>query len=72
MQRNDSNAICLNTPKGKTRAIAFSCQMIYEWPHPQIDIDWESGEHQWREITPFVYREFQQILLLHTSSNAFM
>ena len=47
-------------------------QMLYEWPHPQIDLDWESGAHQWREITPLAYKELQQIPLLHTSSNAFM
>ena len=46
--------------------------MLYEWPHPQIDHDWDLGAHQWREITPLAYQELQQIPLLHTSSNAFM
>ena len=47
-------------------------QMLYEWPHPQIDHDWDLGAHQWREITPLAYQELQQIPLLHVSSNAFM
>lgn len=32
---------------------------VFEWPHPQIDNDWSSGCHQWREITPLAYRELR-------------
>ena len=46
--------------------------MIYEWPHPQIDQDWDSGEHQWREITPAAYRELSQMPRLYTAEDAFM
>ena len=54
----------LAIPSGNNRAITLSMQMLYEWPHPQIDLDWEIGAHQWREITPLAYRELQQIPLL--------
>lgn len=46
---------------------------ILEWPHPQIDNDWDSGQHQWREITPLAYRELKQVTpLLYEAPNAFM
>ena len=32
---------------------------IFEWPHPQIDKDWDAGCQQWREITPLAYRELR-------------
>ena len=37
---------------------------IFEWPHPQIDQDWRSGRHQWREITPSAYQELRTCCLL--------
>jgi len=35
--------------------------MILEWPHPQIDQDWDKGDHQWREITPLAYCELKRM-----------
>ena len=46
--------------------------MIFEWPHPQIDRDWDSGNHQWREITPLAYWELKRLLLLREADDAFM
>jgi len=47
--------------------------MIFEWPHPQIDDDWDSGQQQWREITPLAYQELRTVApLLHEVENAFM
>lgn len=47
--------------------------MLYEWPHPKIDEDWASGNHQWREITPLAYRNLQKdVPLLYTGQDAFM
>ncbi|MEN8445515.1 MAG: hypothetical protein ABG776_10945 [Cyanobacteria bacterium J06555_13] len=46
--------------------------MILEWPHPQIDKDWDAGDHQWREITPLAYCELKQLPLLHEAEEAFM
>ena len=47
--------------------------MILEWPHPQIDEDWDSGKHRWREITPLAYQELQQVApLMHKARDAFM
>ncbi|MGB3572019.1 MAG: hypothetical protein WBA01_08235 [Phormidesmis sp.] len=34
--------------------------MILEWPHPQIDHDWATGRHQWREITPLAYCQLRK------------
>ena len=45
--------------------------MIYEWPHPQIDQDWDNGDHQWREITPLAYKELQTPPL-YADGDAFM
>lgn len=46
---------------------------ILEWPHPQIDDDWDSGQHRWREITPLAYEELKEaVLLRHETPNAFM
>lgn len=47
--------------------------MILEWPRPQVDQDWESGRHQWHEITPIAYREMQAIgSLREKTDDAFM
>ena len=47
--------------------------MILEWPHPQIDQDWDSGKQQWREITPMAYQQLQkEIPLLYIERDAFM
>lgn len=47
--------------------------MILEWPHPQIDQDWESGRHQWREVTPLAYRELKAATpLRQESTDGFM
>ena len=47
--------------------------MILEWPHPIIDQDWKSGNHQWREITPLAYRELRKAVpLLYAAEDAFM
>lgn len=32
---------------------------ILEWPHPQIDEDWNAGQYRWREITPLAYQELR-------------
>ena len=46
---------------------------IFEWPHPQIDQDWEHGQLQWREITPLAYQELKKVSSLrHQEGNAFM
>ena len=45
---------------------------IFEWPHPQIDNDWDKGDHQWREITPAAYCELKKSPLLHEANDAFM
>ncbi|MEM9008691.1 MAG: hypothetical protein AAGE59_34925 [Cyanobacteria bacterium P01_F01_bin.86] len=46
---------------------------ILEWPHPQIDQDWDNGQRQWREITPLAYRELKQVTpLREEASDAFM
>jgi hypothetical protein len=50
----------------------FPLPIIYEWSHPQIDEDWDIGNHQWREITPATYRELSQMPRLYTSENVFM
>jgi len=47
--------------------------MILEWPHPQIDQDWDSGKHQWREITPLAYQQLlKATTLLYRVRDAFM
>lgn len=47
--------------------------MVFEWPHPQIDDDWATGQHQWREITPLAYRELHQAVpLLYEAEDGFM
>jgi hypothetical protein len=46
--------------------------MIFEWPHPQIDDDWNKGDQQWREITPLAYCELKKLPLLHDAEDAFM
>lgn len=46
--------------------------MVYEWPHPTIDDDWDNGHHQWRKITPYAYRELKSIPLPHKAENDFM
>jgi hypothetical protein len=46
--------------------------MILEWPHPQIDDDWEKGDQQWREITPLTYCELKKLPLLYNAEDAFM
>lgn len=46
---------------------------ILEWPHPHIDNDWDTGRHQWREITPLAYRELRTLgPLREEQPNAFM
>ena len=46
---------------------------IFEWPHPQIDEDWNSGEQRWREITPLAYQELRTTVpLRQEAQNAFM
>lgn len=46
---------------------------ILEWPHPQIDEDWNRGKHIWREITLLAYRELMsEVPLLYRTKNAFM
>ena len=45
---------------------------LFEWPHPQIDQDWDSGDRQWREITPLAYCELKKLPLLYETENAFM
>ena len=46
---------------------------ILEWPHPQIDQDWDGGDHQWREITPLTYRELKTVCPLREEQpDAFM
>ena len=46
---------------------------IFEWPHPQINQDWDSGYQQWREITPLAYQELQAAgPLQKTQADAFM
>lgn len=46
---------------------------IFEWPHPQINQDWNSGHHQWREITPLAYQQLQLVSPLQQSlPDAFM
>ncbi len=46
--------------------------MLYEWPHPQIDNGWDSGDHQWREVTPAAYIELSKLPRLYTDADAFM
>lgn len=46
---------------------------ILEDPYPQINDDWDSGNHQWREVTPLAYKELMTIVpLCHEESTAFM
>ena len=46
---------------------------IFEWPHPQIDQDWEHGQLQWREITPLSYQQLKKaVLLRYETKKAFM
>ena len=46
---------------------------ILEWPHPQIDQDWDAGRLQWREITPLAYRELKAVCVLREEqTDAFM
>lgn len=46
---------------------------IFEWPHPQIDEDWNRGEQRWREITPLAYQELRTTVpLRQEAQNAFM
>ncbi len=46
---------------------------IFEWPHPQIDKDWERGKLRWREITPSAYRELRAVApLRHEAGDGFM
>ncbi|MEM9088952.1 MAG: hypothetical protein AAGC93_09435 [Cyanobacteria bacterium P01_F01_bin.53] len=46
---------------------------IFEWPHPQIDEDWNSGQQQWREITYLAYKELKAAVPLRCEvKNAFM
>ncbi len=45
---------------------------VFEWPHPQIDEDWERGELRWREITPLAYWELKESPLLHEAGDAYM
>ena len=53
-------------------ALMFTAQ-VYEWPHPQIDEDWERGELRWREITPLAYQELKAVAsLLHEAADGFM
>lgn len=49
----------------------FTAQ-VFEWPHPQIDDDWDRGEQRWREITPLAYQELKAGGLLHEAQDAFM
>ena len=46
--------------------------MIFEWPHPQIDQDWDNGDHKWREVTPLAYGDLKKVPLLHEAKDAFM
>lgn len=46
---------------------------VLEWPHPQIDQDWDYGRHQWREITPLAYRELKgTVPLREETATSFM
>ncbi|MEM9091204.1 MAG: hypothetical protein AAGC93_20985 [Cyanobacteria bacterium P01_F01_bin.53] len=46
---------------------------ILEWPHPEIDEDWDNGQFRWREITPLAYRELKQATPLRDEApDAFM
>ena len=46
---------------------------ILEWPHPRINEDWDSGLHQWREVTPLAYQELRTTCPLREEQpNAFM
>ena len=43
---------------------------VFEWPHPQIDDDWERNELRWREITPLADWELKAIApLLHEAED---
>lgn len=49
------------------------CAQIFEWPHPQIDRDWNSGKQRWREVTPLAYRELKtSVQLRHEAIDGFM
>ena len=46
---------------------------ILEWPHTQIDQDWDAGRLQWREITPLAYQELKAVCALREEQpDAFM